>query len=982
MNNGTNDYNASKLTPSEEIVSRTLQAKNRSFLNVIWRTGKPALDSEWNLLNDVASELFYNSIQSSAPSGWLSLGANKYATNSGIENTFSFFSQENEQEVIHANAYVNGFPVLVGGVSFSDMTTNQITLLPAGSTERYDFVFLEVWKAQIRTESSQGKPSEESIYKFGNVQSNASTNLPDDMIDPVFNEETSERVQIQYRIRSVSNVVFANTDSKGFDSALVQAQGGGTTPQTSSYSFINMSFELGDVGLWRAGNGDQASQSDLKSVDGYTYAIPMFKIHRRSTTAYSDTGGDQVSALYNQTGNSAVLTTVTRSDRPDRKFNDGIDATDIIDLRNKISLSGWNYQKIMEENLDKLLKGELKSNRIQELSYESISDIDVFGYTDFLNNAGASGKRTFWSDAVTQQSNIFAEVKTTTLSTALDVFRGTGSSGSPWGVGNSIVIKTISRLPSGTIIKSTPRLYLEDSLKTPIVGGAWSGLDTNQAIYTLPTGSWIGTNYDIWVYYDIDISSNQGLTYVPDELLRVTYTNASVFPNGVVVRGSRIKTEEINFQDLFEHPFENKDATEVYTETSLTKQRKQIKISPLIQTTTSRNGSIRTLEVETLNKTAKTVNVPFPLQHLRGVYTSASAGTEIAMQQVVTRIQVSGLEIDDNKIMISEDNFIGTITSLQYIPSGLGSEVELLGYNYLGSPLNYVLEHRVITGDIVGTRISLYNSDNIAWPIPVTATASQFKWAGTRTRVRQSSGYGYDLGGYVIDCTGSYNASYITSMADRQQVWIDCDYLGAPHIGADIRMIYSHTPYQGSSVGSQELSLVYKREKGIFFNNGTGGGTINITGSTGASNSFYTPVSPRLPGTQDDDHLKNGAPIEIRSSGQKKFASDLWATASYDLYGYHGGGKLWADNYVMPAMPSTSLRGFFEAAPMLEVIFEEPIVDATKADFALPILVRNKASGELYLMIQTGNKGVHVNGTTTTAIYVDIFCLNERIITI
>ena len=226
MSDGTNDYNGSKITPSEEIVSRTLQAKNRSFLNVIWRTAKPALDSEWNLLNDVALELFSSSIRRSAPSGWTTLGKNKYATNSGIANTFSYYAQEDEQEVVYANAFVNGWPILVGGVNYTDFTTNQITLGAAGLTTRYDFVFLEAWKAQIRPDSLQGKPSLGYIYKFGNVQSDISTYLTDDMKDPVFDEETSERVQIQYRIRVVSGVTFANTDSVGFNDVLVQAQGG------------------------------------------------------------------------------------------------------------------------------------------------------------------------------------------------------------------------------------------------------------------------------------------------------------------------------------------------------------------------------------------------------------------------------------------------------------------------------------------------------------------------------------------------------------------------------------------------------------------------------------------------------------------------------------------------------------------------------------------------------------------------------------
>lgn len=977
MNLGTNNYNALKLTPSEEIVSRTIQTNYKSYTNVIWRTGKPALDSEWNLINDLSMEMFTNTIRSVLPSGWLNLGKNKHTTNSGISNTIEFYAQENQQDLVLPNAIVNGWPLLVGGTNYSSSILNRIVLEAPGS-RRTDFVFLEVWRAQLRARDennapyNQNKPTSEYVYKFGNVQF-AGTNLPDDSIDTVFNEETSERVQIQYRIRTVPNVIFTNTDSSGFENSSVQAQGAGSTPQLTGYGFTNMATELGDAGLWRAGNGNQASQTTLKTVDGYVYAIPMFKISRRGTNPYNDTAGDLASVPYNQAGNSTALSSLV-SDRPDKKFNDGIDASDIVDLRNKIALS-LNYQKIMEQNLDKLFRGTLKSNWQQTLAYDSISDTDVLGYNDFLSNAGASGKRIFWSDAITQQSDIFAKVTTTTFSTSLDVYRGAGTGN--WAIGNTIVFKTTTRLPVGTIIKATPRLYLEDTAKTPITGGTWFGLNTDQATYALPPGIWVGTNYSIWVYYDLELPANQGLTYTPDELLRVQYFNSSLFgSSGTVVRGTNIKTETMRYQDLLQHPFENKTNTETFTETSLVKQRKQIKVSPLIQTTSEKNGATRTLQVETLNKTAKTVHVPYPLQHLRGVYTSATGGTEIAMQQVVTRLQVSDLIISENKILLEEDSFIGTLTSLQYIPSGVGSEIELLGYIYQGSALSFVLEHKVVTGSAIGSRIILCNQTGDIWPIPIGATESQFKWAGTRIKVRQSAGYGYDIGGYIIDCSQSYNNSYINSMADRQPVWLDCDYLGAPHDGADIRMIYSYTPYQGSSVGGQTLSLAYKREKGIFFNNGTGGGTISVTGSSGTSNQTYTPVSPRLPGSLDD-HLRNGTAIEITSPGKKRYNTDFWSAATYDLYGYHGGGQLWSEDYTMPTLQAP--RGFF-GLPMLEVIFEEPLVDATYAEFVMPILVKDKITGQLYLMVQIGNKGIHT-GEIGENILIDLFHLEERIIT-
>jgi len=972
MNEGTNNYGVFKLTPTDEIVSRTLQANYRNYSNVIWETGKPALDSEWNLINDMASDNLRNSIQAIAPSGWLTLGESANTTHSSLSNTVEFYAQNNKLEATLPNVVVNGWPILVGGVNHTDSILNIITLESAGVIERYDFVFLEVWRAQLRSRDTennpiaQNKPDTNYVWKFGNVQFMGS-NLPDDMIDPVFDSEISQRVQIQYRIRVVSDVSFANTDSIGFEDIVVQAQGGGTNPQVTGYTFSNMSNELGDVGLWRAGSGDEASQLALHAVDGYSYAIPMFKIYRRSTTVYSDTGGDTPSALYNQTGNSAVMAMGT-SDRPDEKYNDGIETTDIIDLRQKISLTGWDYQKIIDNNLDKLFRGQLRTNFVQRLAYDSISDSDINGYVDFLSNMGASGKRKFWSDALTTQSNIFAEVKITTTSTTLDVYRATGSG--PWANGNSIVVKVTSRLPVGTTIKATPRIYAEDKSRTNLASyGIWTGLGTAQATFTFSSDVSTFDSYDLWVYYDIDLPAGQGLSQVPDELLKVVYTNSSSFANGVVIRGTIIKSKTNRFQDLFGHTYQNKDNVTTYTEAQSTTQRKQVEIAPMIQTTSVKNGPTRTLEVETLDHTAKTIYVPFPLQHLRGVYTSAVGGTELAMRQETAQ-QISAIEPATNQFLISEGNFVAIITSLQYIPSGPGSEIELIGV------YNPVFEHRVVTGEDVGTRVSLYNSSGEVWEIPAGATYDQFRWTGTRTRTRLGAGYGYDLNGTIIDCTDSNNSGLISSMADRQQLWIDCDYLGAAHEGAELRIIYSYTPYQGSNIGSQEVSLVHKREKGFFFNNGTGGGTVSF-GAGGTSNSFYSPISSRLPGSFND-YLRNGTPIEILSSGQKRFDTDFWSTASYDVYGYMGGGLLIANDYVLPSIPETTLRGFI-GLPMSQVIFENPTVDATYAEFILPLLVRNKATGQIYLMVQIGNKGVHITGEGT--IFIELYHLDERILT-
>ena len=1059
IQDGTNDYGVKKLIPAEVIVSRTLQAKNRSFSNVIWRSGKPALDSEWNLINDMSAEVLTNYIKSNTPSGWLELGKNKFTTNSGVPNNVQFYAQDNMQELASPNAIVNGWPLLVSGTSFIDTTLNSIMLTPASSIARTDFVYLEVWRAQVRSRDTnnyafvQNKPSTTELWGFGNVKLGSlgrgvsctraisshlvtfTTNIPaittsgdkltvrlsstllkdyviqtinspvsvtlatnvetdvdswsnvsweirsknfsfiDDLVDvaikPSVNGiETSQRVQIQYAIRVVPNVLFTDSESKGFNSANVQGQGANPNPQVASYDFVNMKDELGDAGLWRSGHGDQASQVALGTVDGYSYAIPMFKINRRSTITYNDTGVDQGTAAINQQGNASILGGI--SDRPDNKFNDGIDVTDIVDLRMKIFPSGANWQEIIEKNIDILFRGMLKSNRAPELFYDSIANTDVIGYNDKWLDQGASGKRTYWSDAPTQQTDIFAEVKTITTSNSLDVYRASGTGN--WHINDTIIVQILPTLPTGTIIPNNPRVYVENTTFNSAVTGTWTGVGTN--IMTFRIDNIISpalSNYDIWVYYDISLPAGQGIKYVPNDVLRVNYANSSAFVNGSVVRGMRLDPVVTRYQDLFDHCFENETDIDVFSEIEIERQRKQLKISPLIESTSVRNGATRVLEVETLNKTAKTIYVPYPIQHLRGVYTNATGGTEIATQSI-SGLNVTSIDLSKNEILVSTGNFVAKLTSLKYDSSGsfTGSEIELLvvaGGNY-----GPVFQHRTSTTPF-GTRVKLYSTTGAPY-ILTDPIKENYKWQGNIIKVRSGSDYGFDLNSFVIDCKLSDNNSIISSMADRQQLWVDMDYLGAAHQGAELRIIYQHTPYQGSDVGNQNVSLLHKREKGFFFNNGTGGSVIDPEGITGTSNCNYTPLSPNLPGSFED-YRRNGATIALSSTGTPRFQSDIWSSAIYDVYGYSCGGSIWVDQFTVPASPEITKRGFL-SEPILQTIFEKIATDAVYAEFVLPLLVKNRLTGEVYLLIQIGNKGIHI--IQEGPILLDIFHLDERVI--
>ncbi len=990
MNQGTRDYNKSFI-PAEDVVSRTLQAKNYAWMNVIWRTGKPALDSEWNLLDDLGMEWLRNLVSSKISSGWLKLGRNKFPVgNSNIANTFQFYAELDQNEIDKPNVIVNGWPMMICGVNYTDATLNSIELNAASSTGRDDFVFLEVFYAQVRSRDpnnnkiAQNKPSLTEVYAYGNKQYGG-TNLPDDLVDATIKPaedgiETSQRIQLQYRMRVVDDVTFANVFSPGFDdTANVQGQGAAINSQMSGYDFTNMGATLDDPGLWRAGAGDEASRVALGTADGYTYAIPMFKVARRGNQAYNDTGANPSAAYENQHQNGTVLADVT-SDRPDGKFNDGIESNDIFDMRYKVNFPDVNFDKLMEENIHHLFAGTLPSAKTDLLQYDSIADSDINGYTDFTSNEGTSGKRILWTDTSTDQNEIYANVAYDNTDSSLDAYRSSGTGN--WGGGDTITVQITTKLPTGTIIDGTPNIFIEDKDKT-IPAGAWSGTGTSVDPYVFTFGAGLGHQKNMWIYYDLEYPAGQGITYAPNAFYKVSYVDHASFSTGTVLRGETFENIFTQHQDLFNHPFESRDDTQIYKEIDIVGGRKQLSFSPLIQTTSTKDGGTRLLSVKTIDaggSGTKAIQVPFPLQHIRGVYSAATSGTEVATLSL-SNLNPSLADAVENYFIIDDDQYVAELESLQYDSSGsfTGSQIELL-INNIGDPGDYgvVFEHRNITAETKGTYVRLYhNTTGVQYDI-TDSNPAHYRWTGRVIPVRNGVGDGYDIGGLIIDCTGSDAdlSSYFDSMSDETELWLDIDYLGAAQRSAQLKMVYRYSPYQGSDVGSKTIEMLYKRQNGFFFNNGTGGGVVANT-TSGTSNINYTPLSIKLPGSFDD-YLRDGSKVELGSSGTLRHDTDIITLAPYEILGYYGGGKIWETSLLtMPASPETTTRGFL-GDPYLEVIFEDPTTDPTNAEFILPLLVVDVATRELLLFVQIGNKGVHE--PLEGQVHYDVYRLNEKIL--
>ena len=290
-------------------VSRVLQSSATQYLKTIWQQGKPPTDSELNLIQQLASEETQASILRSMPSGFLGNETNPqrdFVTHPSWSNHFRFGPQRPGEVSPIVWAHVNGWLIPVAGTKTGAPPgsanntdySNVIALDPppgAAGDARIDFVFLEVWKARIQPNpSTVNKPLAGGIYKYGNVETGFDF-LPDDLVDPAIGFETTQRVQIQYRIRVVKGLVSFTSNPDGFDPVVVKAQGAAVVP--TSFTFTNMRQELGDPGLWRAGDG---TQNALATVDGYSYAIPIAAVFRRNTTAWNGNPSQNLNGGFNR----------------------------------------------------------------------------------------------------------------------------------------------------------------------------------------------------------------------------------------------------------------------------------------------------------------------------------------------------------------------------------------------------------------------------------------------------------------------------------------------------------------------------------------------------------------------------------------------------------------------------------------------------------------------------------------------------------
>ena len=245
------------------------------------------------------------------------------------------------------------------------------------------------------------KPAQDLIYRHGNVDSSTAVALPDDIEDPDVGVETTKRVQIQYRIRHTGEAegVDFKLQADGFSNPNVLAQGSQAAP-VASYPFVpadlksvvansdardgaagpDIGYGILDNGLWIAGNGTETSATDLGTIDGFVYAIPLCFVFRRNDA----TGGIGFNPLENTNGallhdhggvaNPNLFNSPASGDsgRPDGVFADQIVDNDILDLRRHIKFADHDYASELQYQIQSLQDGTVRTWAIDTASKQTL----------------------------------------------------------------------------------------------------------------------------------------------------------------------------------------------------------------------------------------------------------------------------------------------------------------------------------------------------------------------------------------------------------------------------------------------------------------------------------------------------------------------------------------------------------------------------------------------------------------------------------
>lgn len=488
--------------------NRVLDVKDRNLDNVVFQYRHPPLTSEWNLINQIGNEKIQNLSKMSLPSGWLHVdeilqGISETTARTGSVVCSESYAATSFKLMSFDNNYaiVNGWPLLIQGWGLGGTLNENIIRLDEADNQYNNFVFLEVWRKLVGTE--------DPIYRYGNIDRPYSDN---EIEWDVVGCETTKRVQIQYRIRSVRVSSLTDCTQEIFDNNSINPIGGRTTAAVLQ-SFGK--FGPSDPGLYVAGDGSDEQKEYLGTVDGYVYAIPMFVVYRRS---FYESGFSPTTMNMTAVNKASTF----RSDRPDNKIADIVYKDDIIDLRHQVMVSN-DVKSAVDITISKLLSGDLTTALKRPFAENgafsnSYSGASTLMKVERLNSPSGDNIPDIGEGSSTASTafkrRAFCNAELTSMHNVVQI-QNSGA----WAAGTFSIASKVT-LPAGTVLAS-PNFFSKTQ-------GTVTGVTSDGVNITIDSGSsLIGTSADLWMDFQFTYdSSSSGFKDVPKNFVEINKNQA------------------------------------------------------------------------------------------------------------------------------------------------------------------------------------------------------------------------------------------------------------------------------------------------------------------------------------------------------------------------------------------------------------------------------------------------------------------------
>lgn len=342
----------------------TILNNDSGFTRIKFGIDKPILEVELNELQKIQENARTSMIRKSVPTGFLErikkefngegIIYNPTITKIDINGQPQLIKKLNSLAIAPAKLMVNGYEVELEGSEEIDGIKGYTLIELSNDQEKYNFLFLELWFEEINSLST--------IYKNGFLHGEI---IDNNIVDDRVGEETSRRVVLRHKIRIQKTNNYINDLSKL--NAVAQGPLSNYVGNDVNFTFLSATNDVfkgnnfyGDSGLYIAGRkdykndkGEYLLNKTFGVLENYIFAVPLFTIKKRNKKQYSQSNPD---------GATTYVDSNSVSDRPDGLFNNLIDKKDIIDLRKTISFGQINTTELLEENLKKLMTGNLNTN--------------------------------------------------------------------------------------------------------------------------------------------------------------------------------------------------------------------------------------------------------------------------------------------------------------------------------------------------------------------------------------------------------------------------------------------------------------------------------------------------------------------------------------------------------------------------------------------------------------------------------------------